>query len=227
MAKTLTHDAIPAMTTGGSAARLMNLHKVKGLEAPIVFLADPSGSFDKPPLIHIDRSGSKVRGYFAIHSMQPMGSKPVIFAQPVDWEQYAQRESAFERAEFLRLLYVAATRAGCLLTISQFDKGKKKHPWVMFSDALEQAPEWPASFRQGGRRRPAPGEIAEDEALRVRDELRHKWECITRPSYESSGVKARVVVSDDALLLCEIRGPSGVQPFTHCWKRPCCTKTSI
>ncbi|MGC8908898.1 MAG: UvrD-helicase domain-containing protein, partial [Desulfomonilaceae bacterium] len=206
VAKTHTHDAIPAMTTSGSAARLMNLHKVKGLEAPIVFLADPSGSFDKPPLIHIDRSGSKVRGYFAIHSMQARGNNPVILAQPVDWERYAQRESAFQSAEFLRLLYVAATRAGCLLTISQLHKSKKRHPWVMFSDALEQAPEWSASFQQEGRRRPAAGEIAEDEALKVRDEIRHKWECVTRPSYESSGVKARVVVSDEAPIAARDQG---------------------
>jgi ATP-dependent helicase/nuclease subunit A len=205
--KTQTHDAIPAMTISGSAVRLMNLHKVKGLEAPIVFLADPSGSFDKPPLIHIDRSGSKVRGYFAVHSAQPMGNNPEIFAQPVDWDQYAQRESDFQRAEFLRLLYVAATRAGCLLTISQLDKGKKRHPWVMFSDALEEAPEWAGPFQQDrGRAATVPEEIPGDEALRVRAELRQKWECVTRPSYQSSGVKERAVVSDDIPLAAQDQG---------------------
>ncbi len=197
VAKTQTHDAIPAMTIRGSAVRLMNLHKVKGLEAPIVFLADPSGSLEKPPLIHIDRSGSKVRGYFAIHSVQARGSNPMIFAQPVDWDHYAQRESDFQRAEFLRLLYVAATRAGCLLTISQLDKSKRRHPWVMFSDSLDESPEWSGPFQKERRRVIVEENIAGDEALRVRAELLQKWECVTSPSYQSSGVKARTVVSED------------------------------
>ena len=38
--------------------RLMNLHKVKGLEAPIVFLSDPTGQFEHPIDLHVDRSGA-------------------------------------------------------------------------------------------------------------------------------------------------------------------------
>ena len=43
---------------GAPVVRLMNLHKVKGLEAPIVFLSDPTGQYDHPVDLHVDRSGA-------------------------------------------------------------------------------------------------------------------------------------------------------------------------
>ena len=60
------HDGVPARPHETSAVRIMNLHKVKGLEAPVVFLADPSGESDHDVDLYIDRSGDKVRGYLAI-----------------------------------------------------------------------------------------------------------------------------------------------------------------
>lgn len=197
--KSQPHDAVPALARRSSAARLLNLHKVKGLEAPIVFLADPSGSFEHQPLMYIDRGGDKVLGYFAIHAVQGRGNNPVILAQPVNWDDYAKREGDFVRAEFLRLLYVAATRACSLLSISQFDKnwrGKKKHPWIMFSDALNEAPEWSSSFEEHKPHTIVHGEISEQEVMEMESNLSRQWESLTRPSYHSSGIKARTVVSE-------------------------------
>jgi ATP-dependent helicase/nuclease subunit A len=77
----------------------------------------------------------------------------------------------------------------------------------MFSDAVEEAPEWVGPFQQDrGRAAPVPEEIPEDEALRVRAQLRQKWECVQRPSYQSSGVKERAVVSDDIPLAAQDQG---------------------
>ena len=193
-------DAVPAMTQRGSVARLMNLHKVKGLEAPIVFLADPSGSFEHEPLIYIDRMGDKVRGYFAVHIKQGIGNHAVILAKPVGWKEHAKRESDFVRAEFLRLLYVAATRAGCLLSISRVEgksRSSNKHLWAMFSEALNDAPEWPSSFQQQRMRDSAKSEVTETEVRDMELNLRSQWQSFTTPSYCSYGVKSRTVVSED------------------------------
>ncbi len=194
------HDTVPAMTMHGSAARIMNLHKVKGLEAPIVFLADPSGSFDHQPFIHIERGQDKVRGYLAIHTEGGRRYNPAVIAQPVDWDNYAKREGDFLRAEFIRLLYVAATRAGCLLSISLLDnnwRGRKKHPWIMFSEALDEASEWQASFMADRAKNIAQGEVSEQSVLKMEGYRRQQWEALTCPSYHSSGVKARTVVQGD------------------------------
>ena len=51
------HDGVPARPHEVPAVRIMNLHKVKGLEAPVVFLVDPAGESDHDVDLHIDRSG--------------------------------------------------------------------------------------------------------------------------------------------------------------------------
>ncbi len=62
-----SHDAVPAASPSQAPVRIMNLHQAKGLEAPVVFLADPTGAFSHDPQIHIDRSGDgPTRGYLAI-----------------------------------------------------------------------------------------------------------------------------------------------------------------
>lgn len=45
-----------------SAVRVMNLHKAKGLEAPVVLLACPAGEFDHDASEHVERRGADGRG---------------------------------------------------------------------------------------------------------------------------------------------------------------------
>ena len=54
-------DGSTAAALQKSVVRVMNLHKVKGLEAPIVFLADPTGKFKHTASLHIDRGGEKTK----------------------------------------------------------------------------------------------------------------------------------------------------------------------
>ncbi|HVT05290.1 MAG TPA: UvrD-helicase domain-containing protein [Thermoanaerobaculia bacterium] len=97
------------------AVRLMNLHQVKGLEAPIVFLIDPADEYDHPVDLFVDRSSDESHGYFVLSKEWDRGSKPI--AQPPDWDRHVQTETAFKAAEKNRLLYVAATRAKHLLIV--------------------------------------------------------------------------------------------------------------
>lgn len=104
-----------------NAVRLMNLHQVKGLEAAIVFLIDPSDPYHYKPEQHIDRTADASLGWFAIRWKKNRASGDV--ALPRNWDSYQQREQQFEEAEEKRLLYVAATRAKNLLVVGARRKG--------------------------------------------------------------------------------------------------------
>lgn len=114
-----------------NTVRIMNLHKAKGLEAPIVFLAVPYNTTKREPDCHIQRQSVAPRGYFAVKKENDYGNGKMI-AHPPQWEEYCQTEISYLQAEETRLLYVAATRARNLLVISSLGKesSQNKHiPW--------------------------------------------------------------------------------------------------
>ena len=114
-------------TGKGQAVRIMNVHKAKGLEAPVVFLACPCGDKDHDADQFVDRSETEATGYFLIQ--QSKGFQKETIAQPVGWESMSVRERAFMHAERDRLLYVAATRAKQMLVISLYPEQPAKCPW--------------------------------------------------------------------------------------------------
>lgn len=115
-----------------NAVRIMNLHKSKGLEAPVVFLAHPCKKTSPRVERHIQRIGPIPQGYFLFTRENGYASE--IIGQPPDWEQCMMEEINFLEAEETRLLYVAATRAKNLLVISRNPKDPelKKNPWAPF-----------------------------------------------------------------------------------------------
>ncbi|HEY6066816.1 MAG TPA: UvrD-helicase domain-containing protein, partial [Thermoanaerobaculia bacterium] len=117
-------DKVEEMSTQpgrARAVRLMNLHQAKGLEAPVVFLADPNREKDWDIDQSIDRSGDAALAYFRIVEKGKGWSRRVL-AQPVGWEERERIEKSFEDAERDRLLYVAATRAKSMLVVSDCGK---------------------------------------------------------------------------------------------------------
>jgi ATP-dependent helicase/nuclease subunit A len=138
------YDGISARSGDRPLVRIMNLHKVKGLEAPVVFLADPSGEYDHGVQAHIDRSGDCVLGHMLIQGPKRAYQQPVL-AHPEGWEGLADKEKAFARAEALRLRYVAATRAGRALVVSRrLGRGKTRlSPWKGFEPYLTEQGELP------------------------------------------------------------------------------------
>ena len=83
-------------TGKGQAVRIMNVHKAKGLEAPVVFLACPCGDKDHDADQFVDRSETEATGYFLIQ--QSKGFQKETIAQPVGWESMSVRERAFMHA---------------------------------------------------------------------------------------------------------------------------------
>jgi ATP-dependent helicase/nuclease subunit A len=119
------------MDANAGEVRVMTVHGAKGLEAPIVFLADtctaPDGKHDDP-----------------IQMLQgPRGAVPVWAPgkaqdpQPVAVARQAGQDRM--REEYHRLLYVAMTRAKDRLVIAGFEgkRGRAKGSWYdMVADAV-------------------------------------------------------------------------------------------
>ncbi|MFC4601133.1 UvrD-helicase domain-containing protein [Cohnella hongkongensis] len=122
-------------TGKGQAVRIMNVHKAKGLEAPVVFLACPCGDKDHDADQFVDRSETEAAGYFLIQ--QSKGFQKETIAQPVGWESMSVRERAFMHAERDRLLYVAATRAKQMLVVSLYPEQPAKCPWSSLMDGMD------------------------------------------------------------------------------------------
>jgi len=186
------HDGLPALPSENPGVRVMNLHKVKGLQAPVVFLADATGETGISPLAHIDRSRQTVKGYLAVRGRRFNGYAPVL-ALPADWEELQEVEKKFESAERTRLMYVASTRAGAELTISQRVPSKegrnRDNPWKFFYEATEDCPAMldPGPIDRTPQEQHSMSEAACSEAEAA---IAARWEVVKAPSYLVASVKA-------------------------------------
>jgi ATP-dependent helicase/nuclease subunit A len=108
----------PILEEGTDGVRLMTVHKAKGLEFPVVILADISCKLSREEAQrHLDTS----RGLAAIK----LGGWT-----PLELRQANALEAAREQAEGVRLAYVAATRAKDLLVVPAIGDGPEDKQWV-------------------------------------------------------------------------------------------------
>ncbi len=130
---TRARDVEEMVTRPGRAdvVRLMTLHRAKGLEARVVFLADPSDANPPPPNVWIDRSTDPALAHILVQRDTGARSKDEI-ARPLGWDEKEAREEEFLARETERLLYVAATRAqeGLVVSFRRNKDGKIGGPWV-------------------------------------------------------------------------------------------------
>ena len=156
----------PLVPGRGDCVRVMNLHRAKGLEARVVFLASPFGERDIAPKMRVARDGAgRARGSIAVlDRVDPNNpyAKPRVIAQPLNWERERREESAFEAAERVRLLYVAATRAKDELWIARGAGLRGASPWR----ALEEWVAVAAKRASGARGAVKLAELARREAPR-------------------------------------------------------------
>jgi ATP-dependent helicase/nuclease subunit A len=120
-----THEPLAATHPESSdVIRLMSIHQAKGLEFPVVFVADTDRQGrDLAPPAHFDAE------------VGPLVSLPEKFGERRDhpgMRMFRLQERKEDLAESLRLFYVATTRAADLLILSANLKqaGRATNPWL-------------------------------------------------------------------------------------------------
>lgn len=185
-----------------NSVRIMNLHKAKGLESPVVILADPMGAGrDFEPDHHITRTGKVLAlGYFTI--TKPLGSYgSSTIALPPDWDEKAAEEKQYDEAEKRRLEYVAVTRAKNILVVSTYREGSRAKTWEFMyeylagKDKIETEEEPDSALRE-------VVEVSLDEWEKSRERIADSIGAISYPSYSLTSVtteaKEGVIFSESA-----------------------------
>lgn len=202
-------EEINILTEEQDAVRIMNVHKAKGLEAPVIFLVHPMKKIDikKKVSQHIQREGDQARGYFTF-------SKPIneytdeVIAQPVNWEEYKVEELLYLEAEEIRLIYVAATRAKNMLVISSSAKNDNKNPWEVLlpeisEDSYLEIPDEASPLHQEKAE-----ELLIEELLTEREELQNWQTPLKQKSYDL--LSPTELVDKDELSLVQRREGGGL-----------------
>ena len=108
----------PILEEGSEGVRLMTVHKAKGLEFPVVILAD----------IGCKLSQDEASRY--LDSTRKLCAIRIGGWSPVDLLEHNEEEAKRDEAEGVRLAYVAATRARDLLVVPAVGDGAYDKGWV-------------------------------------------------------------------------------------------------
>ena len=107
-----------------------NLHKVKGLEAPVVILANAAVKKNKTVYTRTESRGNRRVSYL----FRAKDESYIEFLSTRKYEDKEAEEKISAAAEKDRLLYVAGTRAGNILIAADIHQPAEKQTWGIFLD---------------------------------------------------------------------------------------------
>ena len=108
----------PMLEEGAEGVRLMTAHSAKGLEFPVVILADPTCKLT-----------SREPGRF-LDAQHHLCAQKILGCSPLELLENRELELDRDRAEGTRLAYVAATRARDLLVVGGVGTGPWTDSWL-------------------------------------------------------------------------------------------------
>jgi len=145
----------PILEEGSDGVRMMTVHKAKGLEFPIVILADLTCKLARP------EAGRWIDREHGLCALKLGGWAPV------DLLLHDGEEAARDRAEAERLAYVAATRARDILVVPAIGDGPYEGGWL---DPLMPAIYPPAETCRFAKRAPGCGTFKSKDSVLNRPE---------------------------------------------------------
>ncbi len=140
---------------GSDGVRIMTVHRAKGLEFPVVVLADPTCRLHR-----------KSAGRF-IDASRGLCAVRLAGWAPLDLLDHEDEEVERDRQEGIRLAYVAATRARDLLVVPAVGDGPYEGGWL---DPLNPAVYPPPAERRDPGPAPACPPFGRDSVLERADE---------------------------------------------------------
>ncbi len=171
-----------------NAVRLMNLHQAKGLEGTVVILANPTESRSRAPDIHIARSSEgEAHGFLRVFEHRGAFRSPQDLARPHGWRESEEAELRFDRAEEVRLLYVAVTRAREELVVSRWPGGKGASPWSSLDPWLDEHAEPLELGLEDAPERPVVARSSESISASI-EEAKGAVSELARPTYTVTSV---------------------------------------
>ncbi len=156
---------------GGGQVRVMTVHGSKGLQAPIVILADATGDPHKPLVSAQELPADEVLGRAAmpLPALRKEEKVPIVIEED-------EREKVAHLAEHWRLLYVAMTRAEEALFIGGALGKREKEPhadsWYarlapLFPDMPETDPIWGGRQQVGSQAEPILKVVSDGDGARM------------------------------------------------------------
>jgi len=140
----------PIMEEGVDGVRIMTVHKAKGLEFPVVLLADITAKDTREPSKWVDQAAG-------------LSVTKLAGCTPIEVQEHAEDEMRIEQEEAARVLYVAATRARDLLVVCAVGD----HPYEGWLDILNPVlyPAEALSFKPETKQPPGSPKFGDDTVV--------------------------------------------------------------